>query len=220
MAQPDNPHDLCTWRDGEQCRACGIQGLLKCRHSYADLLAFGLMSFTGLLSAGIGMYRAGYGWWILVWAAFALFFFNVWESKILCSHCPFYARTGKTLACLANHGCIKIWKYNPAPMSRWEQTQFFIGAFILVAMPLPFLILGKQWLFLGLTALGLAAWTVNTQRNVCSACVNFSCPGNRVPKPVVDAYLSRNPIMREAWLAAGYRLDSGTSGRISPTNRI
>ena len=27
-----------------------------------------------------------------------------------------------------------------------------------------------------------------------------------MPKPLVDAYLRRNPVMREAWEASGYRL--------------
>jgi hypothetical protein len=37
-------------------------------------------------------------------------------------------------------------------------------------------------------------------------CIDFSCPVNAVPQSVVDAYLRRNPVMREAWEASGYRL--------------
>ena len=40
----------------------------------------------------------------------------------------------------------------------------------------------------------------------CSRCVNFSCPLNRVTKPMVDKYLMNNPIMREAWGKSGYKL--------------
>ena len=40
----------------------------------------------------------------------------------------------------------------------------------------------------------------------CSKCVNFSCPGNTVPKPIVDKYLAKNPLMREAWERSGYKL--------------
>jgi len=205
--QKNNPHDLCTWRDASSCADCTTQGLLKCRHSWADLLAFALLSFTGFLPAAIGMYQAGYGEWIVAWIGFALFFFNVWETKILCSHCPYYALEGKTLVCLANHGCLKLWKYNPAPMNRFEKVQFVFAAVILVGVPLPFLIFGGQWTMLTLTLLGMSAWIVNVQRNVCSACVNFSCPLNKVPKQTVDAYLIRNPVMLEAWLKSGYRLD-------------
>lgn len=205
--QNDNPHDLCTWRDASECSDCQIQGLTKCRHNWGDLLAFALLSFTGFLPAGIGMYAAGYGWWLLGWIGFAVFFFNVLETKILCSHCPYYAREGKTLVCLANHGCIKLWKYNPAPMNLFEKTLFLVSAGLLITMPLPFLILGEQWRMLLLTLLGMAAFGFNMQRNICTSCVNFSCPVNRVPKRVVDAYLSRNPTMLNAWLESGYKLD-------------
>jgi hypothetical protein len=38
-------------------------------------------------------------------------------------------------------------------------------------------------------------------------CINFSCPINAVPKPLVDSYLKNNPVMRLAWEKSGYRLD-------------
>lgn len=205
--QNDNPHDLCTWRDASGCADCHIEGRLKCRHNWGDLLAFILLSFTALLPAGIGMHQAGYGWWLLAWVGYALFFFNVWETKVLCSHCPFYALEGKTLACLANHGCLKLWDYDPAPMSLFDKVQFLVGATLAMGAPLPFLVLGEQWLMLTLTVLGLAAMIANMQRNICTSCVNFSCPANRVPKQVVDAYLKRNPVMLKAWQEKGYTID-------------
>ncbi len=39
-----------------------------------------------------------------------------------------------------------------------------------------------------------------------SACVNFSCLLNRVPKEVVDEYLMKNEVMRKAWEKAGYKI--------------
>lgn len=202
-----NPHDLCTWKEQSECSDCTIRGRVKCRHSWSDLIGFVLLTMTGFLPAGMGMYVAGYGWWIVAWVAFALFFFNVWETKILCSHCPYYAREGKTLVCLANHGCLKLWEYNPAPLSRFEKAQFLFAAAVLVGWPFPFLVIGGQWMLLTLALVGMAASVVNMQRNVCSQCVNFSCPANRVSKGVVDSYLVRNPVMLDAWLKSGYRLD-------------
>lgn len=202
-----NPHNICTWRGASDCEGCDIHGLVKCRHNWSDLLAFVLLSFTGFLPAGIGMYNAGYGWWLLGWIGFALFFFNLWETKILCSHCPFYATEGITLACIANHGCLKPWKYNPAPMSRFEKIQFLFAALVLTGTPFPFLIMGKQWLMLALALVGMSAWILNLRRNVCSRCINFSCPVNLVPKHVVDAYLVHNPVMMDAWISKGYRIN-------------
>lgn len=207
MKSKDNPHDICTWREDAGCARCSIRGALKCRHSWGDLLAFILLTMTWFMPAGFGMYAAGFGWWIVVWVCFALFFFNVWETKILCSHCPYYARSGNTLVCIANHGCLKLWEYNPAPMNRSEKAQFLVAVTVLVGAPFPFLVLGEQWTMLILSVVGTGACLLNMQRNVCSKCVNFSCPANRVPKHVVDVYLSKNPVMRDAWRQAGYRID-------------
>ena len=33
----------------------------------------------------------------------------------------------------------------------------------------------------------------------CSRCINFSCPFNKVPQNLVDEYLNRNPILKDAW---------------------
>jgi hypothetical protein len=45
-------------------------------------------------------------------------------------------------------------------------------------------------------------WTL--RHYTCSRCVNFSCPLNSVASDIVAAYLARNPVMREAWEAAGW----------------
>jgi hypothetical protein len=41
----------------------------------------------------------------------------------------------------------------------------------------------------------------------CNKCVNFSCPYNTVPKVVVDDYLRKNKVMKEAWEKSGYVLE-------------
>ncbi|MHA1455193.1 MAG: hypothetical protein ACTSR5_04300 [Promethearchaeota archaeon] len=74
-----------------------------------------------------------------------MFFFQVWENKILCSHCPYYAfEDEKKVKCYANYGIYKAWKYDPAPMSRSEKIQFIIGISIFAAIPLIFLLLAKN----------------------------------------------------------------------------
>jgi hypothetical protein len=45
-------------------------------------------------------------------------------------------------------------------------------------------------------------WTL--REYTCSRCVNFSCPLNSVPREIVDAYLERNPVMRQAWQDSGW----------------
>jgi hypothetical protein len=149
-----------------------------------------------------GGYSNQIGWMFVFW----IFFFGFWEIKILCSHCPFYAKEGFGLECIANFGCPKFWKYNPAPINRWEKFQLVVGFGILFGYPIYFSIIGEQYLWAGLTALGTIVFFVILGRNTCSKCVNFSCLFNRVPKEVVDEYLQKNEVMRKAWEEAGYKI--------------
>jgi hypothetical protein len=91
-------------------------------------------------------------------------------------------------------------------MRRAEKTQIIIIFIILVGYPFPFLILGGQFIFAGLAAWGILMFFWTLQKYTCSRCVNFSCPLNRVPKAVVDKYLEKNPVMKEAWERSGYKL--------------
>ncbi|MBD3255708.1 MAG: hypothetical protein GF383_11495 [Candidatus Lokiarchaeota archaeon] len=203
----DNPYGVCTWKDASNCEKCKIEGKLKCRFKLKHLLffigAFLLMFIPGV----IGMILAGFGWFILGWIGFALFFFNIWESKILCSHCPFYAERGNTLHCIANYGSYKPWKYNPVPMSRSEKFQLIIGFIILGCFPFPFLFFGQEFLFLFITSIGLLSFFAYLKIKVCSKCVNFSCPFNSVKKEIVDDFLKKNRVMKKAWEEEGYILD-------------
>lgn len=175
--------------------------------NYLDLIRFVLLSFNVFIPAVIGMVLGGYAIYLIGYGAFWLFFFGFFEIRILCSHCPFYAEKGSVLHCPANYGLPKVWKYHPEPMSLFEKVALVIGIAILFGYPLPFLILGSQFVLLGLTCYAGVLWFFVMQKDVCSKCVNFSCPLSRVPKEVVDEYLRRNAVIREAWEAKGYKLD-------------
>ena len=206
MASPNNPHDICTWRPVTECARCSIKGRLKCRFKLGDLLHFVGMFLIFAIPAFVGAILGGHGWYLLGWIAFWLVFFELWEIRILCSHCPYYAERGATLHCIANYGSLKVWKYHPEPMNALEKAQLTIGFVILGAYPFPFLILGRQYLWAVVAAWGLVMFFWTLRRYTCSRCVNFSCPLNCVPKEVVDAYLGRNPVMRRAWEEHGYRV--------------
>jgi hypothetical protein len=197
MASPNNPHDICTWRPASECVGCAVAGRLKCRFRLGDLFAGMFLAFA--LPAFIGVILSGYGWYLLGWVAFWLVFFEFWEIRILCSHCPYYAERGATLHCIANYGSLKLWNYHPEPMSTFEKVQLWIGFAILGGYPFPFMILGGQYLWAVVALWGLAMFFWTLRRYTCSRCVNFSCPLNSVPKKVVDAYLERNPVMQKAW---------------------
>jgi hypothetical protein len=197
---------LCTWQSQDACQECDLTSQLMCRYEQGDLIRFLLAFFPFGIIVVAGVIQAGYGLSLVGWLIFALFFFFVWEARVLCRHCPFWAEDSRVLHCHANYGVIKVWRYDPRPMSTSEKAQFALGVLIFGGYPFLFMLLGQQYL-LAVLALAAAAVSVYTlRRHGCSRCINFSCPANTVPKPVVDAYLKRNPVMRAAWEESGYRL--------------
>lgn len=176
-----------------------------CRLESKDFLIFFLIVFPFGFTAIAGTLAAGYGWYLLLWLAYSLFFFFVWEAYVLCRHCPFWAEPGKVLRCHANYGVLKIWKYEPGPMSRAEKAQFVAGAGIWMAFPFPFLLMGAEYVWALAAAVSAAGGVLVLAKSVCTRCVNFSCPLNGVPAPLVEAYLRRNPQIRDAWHASSKR---------------
>ncbi|MBU0514154.1 MAG: hypothetical protein KJ621_05220 [Proteobacteria bacterium] len=225
----DQTKPTCTWADRSACRDCGLDGRLLCRWDGGALLGFYVYflplmvtSWTGLALVGLA---AGWWWPLIANALFYLLFFGFVEIRILCSHCPYYAREGLVLHCLANHGLVKLWRYRPGPMNRIENGLLLTGFLFLGLWPVVVPAAaawrlaadpsGPGWLaawalvFMALAALASAlTFGFSLARHHCPRCVNFSCLLNRVPRALVDEYLRRNPVMRRAWEASGYRLEN------------
>jgi len=198
---------LCSWQGPAACEGCAIEGRLKCHFESKDMAGFLMNVLPFAVTAIAGAVVAGYGWYLLGWLAYSLFFFFVWEARILCSHCPMWAEESRVLHCHANGGVIKIWPYRPGPMSRSEQAQFLLGAGLWAGLPFVLMLLGGEYLLVLIGLVTVASGVYGVRHTACSRCLNFSCPGNTVHKQVVDAYLRRNPVMRAAWEASGYRLE-------------
>lgn len=193
----------CTWQPPSVCQGCETQGKLMCRFDRQDMVNFLMMILPFGVTAIAGTIRAGYGWYLLLWLAYSLFFFFVWEAGVLCRHCPYWAEAGKILHCHANYGVIKLWKYQPEPMSRLDKIQFGFGGMLWVGFPFPFLLLGGEYLLALIGVSAAISGMFLLRRNVCARCVNFSCPLNAVPGQLVDVYLRLNPQIRAAWEAGG-----------------
>ncbi len=213
-----NPHDICMWNDNSQCKECSIKGKVQCHKDSNYTLWFMLGFFPGFISNLLGMV---FGYFfgtlnlfaltlgLIIYFSYWAFFFIIWEPKILCSHCPYWAEgNAKVIHCYANEGIPKIVPYNPRPLSKSERIQFIIAIIIFVSIPLPILALGGQFIYLIISIIGIALWLIILNRKICIACVNFSCPLNRVPKNIVDDFLKRNSVMREAWEKSGYKIDN------------
>ncbi|MFA5398740.1 MAG: hypothetical protein GX097_02655 [Methanomicrobiales archaeon] len=215
----------CTVKDNQNCAHCGLQGSLDCRWDKNILTSFIAVAspiFIGVfLILGIIFLISGQ-WWPIVTYVLFLFLIFGYEIKFLCSHCPFYECEGKFLKCLAYSGAPKIFTYNPAPLSRFEK---FMVNFVIwmncIIIPLSAGIVSLWMLYYqnattiilygtaGIFAMTLLAIIVFLQIikvYYCAKCVNFSCPLNTVEKRVVDEYLLKNDVMREAWEKSGYKL--------------
>ena len=223
-----NVHGFCTWDEGADCGSCPDHYQLHCKWDRRLFYAFLMLYLPFLVSGWFGMVMtakySGAWWYMLAYGAFYIFFFGFFEIRILCSHCPYYsADTGFSLKCLANNGALKVWKYHPEPMNRFERISLAAGFVFLGGFPVFANFYGvyfvaanydrfSQAALLGM--IGLAVITLASALSffyclriyVCSKCVNFSCNLNTVPKAVVDDYLRRNPVMLEAWEKAGYKL--------------
>jgi hypothetical protein len=202
-----NPYDICTWKDLEECNNCSIKVELICHFHSKYLLSFMAFFLVFAITSFIGVILAGFGWFLLGWVGFWLFFFEVWEIRILCSHCPYYAEESRTLHCIANYSSLKLWRYHPEPMNLSEKIQLIIGFVILMGYPLVFLIIGNQIIFMIISIVEIFIFFGFLTIKRCGSCPNFSCPFNRAKKEVVDTFLIKNPVMKKAWEESGYKID-------------
>ncbi|WP_455464240.1 hypothetical protein [Candidatus Hodarchaeum mangrovi] len=214
---------VCTWDDEENCLDCELRERLDCRWERSLLIRFYMGGGLAIVSAIIALIITGlFVSWIpaLIYIIFWIFFFGFFEIRVLCSHCPYYAKDGIILNCLANHGTIKVWKYHPEPMNLFEKFGFLLGVLFFVFFPFVTelysiatlqaqnILINKILIILAFTSLlGGIYFFYILQKNICPKCVNFSCPLNRVSKELIDIYLKKNPVMREAWETAGYKID-------------
>lgn len=216
----ENPHEICTWDDDSDCSDCALDGRLFCKWEAKRLPGFAALILPFVVTTGFGMILTGSltGNWVpqAVYAVFILLFFTVVETRLLCRHCPYYARSGRTIRCHANYGLPKVWQYQPEPMNRKEKTCLIICLIFVGLYPFLTEAYGVWFLYsnygshgliplLGLT--GIAITNVATAMSFlylliqfyCPHCVNFSCPLNKVPEGFVQEYLDKNPVMKNAW---------------------
>jgi hypothetical protein len=203
-----NPHNICTWNEQADCENCNIQGVIACKWDKKLLIGFHGIAWPTVFTSIFGMVVVGFltgMWWPLYSYIFYFFLmFGIFEIRFLCSHCPYYAEEGKILHCLANHGSYKFWSYHPGPMNKFEKfMMYFLIATTFFVFPL-------SAMGYGITAANIVSsisFAVTLKTFYCTNCVNFSCPLNSVPKPVIDEYLKMNPVMKQAWEKSGWQIE-------------
>jgi len=219
----------CTFRDEAQSGECGLNNSLGCRYSKRDFWFFTLnqiplaiMALFSLVYMGL---LAGSWWALIIYVIVALSFFGLGlETRVLCSHCPYWTNDGKLLNCWAYSNTYKLWRYRPEPMNTLEKA-ILVSLFTFLSIFPVIMTSYGIWLvtassssinlFMLLGVIGITAGTLLAgmqffyilQSHFCCRCVNFSCPLNRVSAEIIKAFLDRNPVMKEAFEKSGYKLN-------------
>ncbi|MFH2011240.1 MAG: hypothetical protein ABIJ37_00825 [Pseudomonadota bacterium] len=197
-----NPKKPLVTCKSDSCDDCAIDDKLQCHFGLKDLIHFLFISLPPFLLGGAGIYHVA-GWLLIPWIIFVVAFFVFIEISVMCSHCPHYAESGKTLKCWANYGAPKLWKYSPGPMTLPEKITFFIGFAIVWGYPLLFLTTSKQLGLLILYLMTTIGFFMTLINFMCSKCMNFACPLNRVDEKIRSQFFNKNPSIAEAWEKVG-----------------
>jgi hypothetical protein len=213
MISNKSPSETCISKKDSDCNNCSLQSHLDCHFNVKKLLRFASSFFFIVFVGGLGLFFNGFFLeltiFLLILLIYGIIFFEFWEIRILCSHCPFYAEKGRFLRCYGNYGSFKAWKYHPEPISKSEKYQLIIGfvlLFLIVSIPLIFFVIYQLFYWIIAFSLGFVIFLFIIKKYHCARCFNFSCLFNSKPKEVVDEFLKHNPVMRKAWEDSGWKI--------------
>ena len=221
----------CTWLQESNCKekGCKLHRHIECRWDPSNyIFAMGIVQTVPALILTFTLVLVGIAtgnWWsFLIFA----WLFIIWplglETLVLCRHCPYFTDSKKTLTCWALRFFPKWWKYSPRPLNKLEKlvVKHLLFGFT-TYWPVGWCFNGIYYMsvnyqsfgliaLLGMIGLTFAVILTHIQfflilwDKLCTKCVNFSCPFNKVPKEIVDSYLELNPVMKDAWIKSGYKL--------------
>jgi len=214
-----NPFRICTLDPNSNCKECKINGKLDCklnkkqqRTSMKTVFSFVIIAFIGLIITGI---ITNTWWFLVIYILFIGLFFFLIETRINCSHCPYYAEHKKFLNCPGNSFFPKIWKFNPKPISPIEKAGSILGFVFIGIYPIVSELYGVWLIYsnninsnllmifsiiflLIITVISYIIFISLFLFKFCPKCINFSCKFNKVPQKFVDEYLKKNPLLRDS----------------------
>lgn len=180
------------------CETCDIKSEIYCHFSLSQLITFLLFAFSPFIIAGIGLFRVN-PLLLIPYILLFISYFGFIEIKVMCSHCPHYAEPDiAALKCWANYGMPKFWKYKPGPMSLSEKIIFLSGLLIIIMYPVLFLLQKQLVMFIIYSVLTVIGFFL-LRIFLCTKCMNFACPFNKVDKKVRKLFFKNNPAIKKAW---------------------
>ena len=181
------------------CENCALQEKVVCHFTLGWLVRF-IFSVVPAAGVGIVFFSQHHPWMIAAWLSMFIAYFGFIEIRVMCSHCPHYGEPSlSSLKCWANYGSPKLWRFRPEPMTKIEKAVFYAGFIVIFLFPLPFYILSKAYVFLGLYIVLFWLAKELLTRGFCVRCINFACPLNRVDEETRSAFFEKNPIFKEKY---------------------
>ncbi|NPD89945.1 MAG: hypothetical protein HGN29_14630 [Asgard group archaeon] len=170
--------------------------------SYLSYLSpYMLISTIGLVLLKIW---TGKNSFIITYSIFLPIFFVLFRPLIQCSHCPYY-KEKRFIDPLP-----KIWKFNFRPMNNFERISYLVGLGFFLVLPLTAQFIGlgflinnlvifNNWKIIVYSLIILTTFILNLffifnlYTKLCTCCIHFSCPLNRVSKEVKNEFENLYP---------------------------
>ena len=141
---------------------------------------------------------------IITYSIFLPIFFVLFRPLVQCSHCPYY-KEKKFLEPLP-----KIWKFNLRPMNKYESISYLVGLGFFLMFPLTAQFIGlsfmissvnitSNWKIILFSIIIFCTFVldlffiINLYTKLCTHCIHFSCPMNRVSEEIVREFLEIHP---------------------------
>ena len=139
----------CVADPESNCEDCDLNGEFLCNFekSFSNKflmgnIAYRVIALSILFLAGgiLNQY-----WLVISYLVGLILIFGVLEPRLLCSHCPYYQKSGRTLKCWALQGMPKLWEYRAGPITRIEKNIMLILGMYVDLFP----IVGIVWGIIG-----------------------------------------------------------------------
>jgi len=193
---PKKPLHTCIKKE---CNTCELKNKINCHFNIKQLISFLVFAFPPFIIGGIGIWFF-YPLFIIPWIALIISYFGFIEIRVMCSHCPHYAEPEiKSLKCWANYGSPKIWKYRPGPMSLNEKIIFYLGLILIIIYPYIFILLSYNFIIMIIYTAFTFISLFMLHAFLCTKCMNFACPFNKVDKNTRKKFMDINPVIKQAW---------------------
>lgn len=164
--------------EGEEENMKETESRLKTHHKFIDFLYWNLVVSVPFITACIAILRHSALWLTLYIVACILLVLVL--CRFFCTHCPHYLQNGKTVSCMFYWKIPKFFKETPGPLSLLEKVVSLFTLFIIILLPLYWLLLEPGLMVIYFLSAAVVATTI--RRYECRRCIYTQCPSNCVPE--------------------------------------